>query len=385
MKHKTLLALVAFAIATPIARAHGQNGRLDDFTRRFDAYVRESSILGGSFALVRDGRIVAQHDVGFADLNANQRVDSNTIFHYGSITKTLVAITILQLRDRGLLSLDDPATKYIPELRRVHDPFGSPDSVTLRMLLTHSAGLQNPTWPWTRGESWEPFEPTTWEQLVAMLPYQKLAFKPGSRWSYSNPAFIYLARVVEVITGEPWLVYVQKNVFSPLGLTRSYFSATPYHLAAYRSNNYTIRRDSASGRIDTVANGRDFDPGITNPNGGWNAPLTDLARYIGFLIDAPANEVVLKRSSRDDLFRQGIATSASTATQPEYMGLTFFLLPRGGTTFVGHTGTQNGFTAFMFFNPTARAGIIAAFNTANDYARPGAYKELYEASLVLLH
>jgi len=177
---------------------------------------------------------------------------------------------------------------------------------------------------------------------------------------------------------------VQKNVFAPLGLTRSYFSATPYHLAAYRSNNYTIRRDSASGRIDTVANGRDFDPGITNPNGGWNAPLSDIARYLGFLMDAPPNEFVLKRSSRDELFRRGMATSASTAALPEYMGQTFFLLPRGGTTFIGHTGSQNGFTAFMFFNPATRTGIIAAFNTANDYARAGAFKELYESSFDLL-
>ena len=354
------------------------------FTDRFDRYVRESSILGASFALVRDGRVVAAHNVGFADVASRQMVDSNTMYQYGSITKTLVAITVLQLRDRGKLSLDDPATKYLPELRRVYDPYGSPDSITIRMLLSHTAGFQNPTWPWTKGEPWEPFEPTTWEQLVAMLPYQKLAFKPGTRWSYSNPALLYLARIVETITGEPWLVYVQKNVFAPLGMTRSYFSATPYHLAAYRSNNYTIRKDSGSGRVDTVANGRDFDPGITNPNGGWNAPLGDVVKWMAFLLDPARDERLLTRASWEEIRRQVMATSESTAERPEYIGLTFFLVPRGGSTFVGHTGSQNGFTAFLYLNPATRSGIIAAFNTANDYAPRGAFKSLAEASLELL-
>jgi len=79
-----------------------------------------------------------------------------------------------------------------------------------------------------------------------------------------------------------------------------------------------------------------------------------------------------------------MATSESTAERPEYIGLTFFLVPRGGSTFVGHTGSQNGFTAFLYLNPATRSGIIAAFNTANDYAPRGAFKSLAEASLELL-
>ena len=106
------------------------------------------------------------------------------------------------------------------------------DAITLRMLMSHSAGFQDPTWPYKQGKAWEPFEPTTWNQLVAMMPYQEVSFPPGSRYSYSNPGFIYLARVIEQISGDPWEVYVQKNIFNPLGMTRSYFASTPYYLAA---------------------------------------------------------------------------------------------------------------------------------------------------------
>jgi len=86
---------------------------------------------------------------------------------------------------------------------------GAIDKVTIRMLLSHSAGFQNPTWPYKEGKDWEPFEPTTWNQLVAMMPYQELLFAPGSRFGYSNPGFIYLARIIEQLTGDSWEIYVQ--------------------------------------------------------------------------------------------------------------------------------------------------------------------------------
>ena len=106
----------------------------------------------------------------------------------------------MQLRDRGLLTLDDKVTSYIPELRQVHNRFGSMDAITIRMLLSHTAGFQDPTWPYKAGKSWEPFEPTRWEQLVSMMPYQEIDFRPGSQFGYSNPAFIYLARIIERLT-----------------------------------------------------------------------------------------------------------------------------------------------------------------------------------------
>src|SRR5258707_13758364 len=135
------------------------------------------------------------------------------------------------------------------------------DAITIRMLLSHSSGFQNPTWPYRRYVSWEPFEPVRWNQLVAMMPYQELLFAPGTRFGYSNPAFIYLARIIEQLSGDPYQSYIYKNIWVPLGMTRSYFAATPWTLSGQRSNNFTLVRDSA-GAEHVAANGRDFDPGI---------------------------------------------------------------------------------------------------------------------------
>jgi CubicO group peptidase (beta-lactamase class C family) len=360
-----LLSCGALAVGRAAA-AQGRAGRdsavrWESFARDFDAYVARDHVVGAGAVLVRHGQIVAHHERGWQDRQANEPVTERTIYHWGSITKTLTAIAIMQLRDRGRLSLDDPVTRWVPELRRVHDPYGSIDTVTIAMLLSHAGGFQNPTWPYTEGKPWQPFEPTSWDQLVAMMPYQELLFRPGSRFGYSNPGYIYLARIIEAITGDPWETYVQKNILTPLGLTRSYFGVTPYHLAADRSNNYTVTTG------DTVrANGREFDPGITIPNGGWNAPLGDLAVYAGFLTDA--RSTVLRHATLEEMWRPRYSTANSDEESGygEQIGLSFFTVLHGGATFVGHMGSQAGFRSFIYVNPRTGDGVIASFNTRND-------------------
>ena len=192
---------------------------------------------------------------------------ADTIFHWASITKTFTGIAILQLRDRGLLSLDDPAVKYLPELRQVHNPFGDMAQVTLRHLLSHSAGFRAPTWPWSEGKDWEPFEPPRYEQLQAMLPYTELLFAPGSRYSYSNPGIVFLGRIIEVLTNEDYEVYVDKNVLKPLGMHRSFFDKTPPHLLRHRSHSYFYDGRACARPASTSTRG------VTVSNGGLNAPL----------------------------------------------------------------------------------------------------------------
>jgi CubicO group peptidase (beta-lactamase class C family) len=362
--------------------------------RAFDAYAASDSIVGASLLLLRDGREVGHHEYGFADRARGRRTSPATIYHWASITKTLTAVAILQLRDRGLLSLDDPVTRWVPELRQVHDSFGSIDAITIRMLLGHSAGFQNPTWPYTEGRPWEPFEPTRWEQLVAMMPYQEVLFRPDSRFGYSNPGFIYLARIIEAISGDPWEGYIYKNVWGPLGLTHSYFAGTPYWLAEQRSNNYFLVKDSATGTLAMQDNGREFDPGITIPNGGWNAPLGDLAMWLRFLTGAAGSDTalarrfdhVLRRSSLLEMWRGRFAYS-EPGVGADSIGLSFFILHRAQRRFVGHTGSQAGFRSFFYIDPETRTGVIAAFNTSND-ANPensaAGFNAVRDAALAML-
>jgi len=385
-------SLVAAALLASPAAAQTPTG-WNDFKKLFQSYVDSDKVVGASVVILKAGKETGRFDTGFADRAANVRVDSQTIYHWGSITKSLTAISIMQLRDRGKLSLDDKIVRWVPELRSMHDPYGMMDSITIRMLLSHTAGFQNPTWPYGNDQPWEPFEPTTWNQLVAMMPYQTLLFKPGSRYSYSNPGFIYLARVIEQITGDPWDAYVQKNIFAPLEMRRSYFRGTPYFLAEHRSHNYYVRRDSATRAVSTTDNGADFDPGITSPNGAWNAPVSELVKYVAFLTNAlvpgmtrERYDVVLSRSSLEEMWKPGMPMSQSYESKPsEWMGLSFFVLDRDGQRILGHTGSQAGFRSFYYFDPRTQMGIVSAFNTTN-FAAPAAtiQRQMSDAALALL-
>jgi len=122
--------------------------RIENFRDAFDAYVHDDSIVGASYVVVKNGATVEWHSIGLADRDLKQPVDRDTIFHWGSITKTLTAVAVMQLRDRGKLSLDDSITRYVPELNRIHSDYGPISQVTLRQLLSHTAGFQNPTWPY---------------------------------------------------------------------------------------------------------------------------------------------------------------------------------------------------------------------------------------------
>lgn len=334
--------------------------------------LEASGMVGASWAFLREGDVLAHETFGFADLETGRRVDEATIYHWGSITKTLTGISIMQLRDRGLLSLDDPILRYVPELRVVHNPFGSMEEITIRELLSHSAGFRGATWPWGGGEDWHPHEPTEWGQIVAMLPYTEILFPPGSRYSYSNPGIVFLGQVIERLTGEDWEVYVEKNILRPLGMHRSYFDITPYHLLKDRSNNYIVREGVPE------ANGLDFDTGITVSNGGLNAPIGDMALYLAFLVGAGGEatregySVVLPRASLEEMWEEAVPV-AETGGLREAMGLCFFLEDFGGHRYVGHTGSQKAFLSFFYIDPQKKTAAIAAFNS-NGTAGDGVFR-----------
>jgi CubicO group peptidase (beta-lactamase class C family) len=365
---RLVFALVAFVLLAPPTL-----GREDDFARAYQEFrtnylseLRKEKFVGSSFYLIRDNRVVAREFYGLADAGRGVPVDEDTIYHWASITKTFTGIAVMQLRDRGLLKLDDPVVKYLPELRAVHNPFGDMSEITIRHLMTHSGGFRNPTWTWRAdGKDWQPFEPPGWAQLVAMMPYTEVLFRPGSRFSYSNPGVIYLGRIVELLTREDYEVYVDKNIFKPLGMHRSYFDATPYHLLKHRSHSYYVR---GGARVEARF---DADTGVTVSNGGLNAPLPDMIKYVNFLTGDPAKQAdydgVLKRSSLEEMWQPRMV-AAGDFTQgwmqaETAVGLSFFVDDIGGRRYVGHNGDQNGFKVYMSLCPSTRTASLLAFNT----------------------
>jgi CubicO group peptidase (beta-lactamase class C family) len=338
-----------------------------EFKTFYEESMRKHGIVGSSFMLIHDGQVIAQEFFGLADQEKQQPVDEDTIYHWASITKTFTGVAIMQLRDRGLLKLDDPIIKYLPELGAVHNPFGDMSQITIRHLMTHSAGFRAPTWPWGGDKDWHPHEPQYWSQLVAMMPYTEILFKPGSKFSYSNPGIIFLGRVIELITKDDYEVYIDKNIFKPLEMYRAYFDTTPQHLLKHRSHSYYLQE----GKLTPAR--FDVDTGVTVSNGGLNAPLPDMVKYINFLMGDVKRQsifdLVLKRSSLEEMFQPQIAIDPGSVAEPEgqnrkdAMALTFFIEDNFGQHFIGHSGSQNGFISHFYIRPDTRTAYIIAFNT----------------------
>ena len=366
MSHRLAATLLLATQATgpAMADAGAFKAAVEDFRKFHRDEVQRSGIAGSSFYFVLDGHTVVADHLGEQDADAHVPVDARTIYHWASITKTMTGIAIMQLRDRGLLTLDDPIVRYVPELATVHNRCGDMSEISLRQLMSHSAGFGGATWPW-RDHDWQPFEPGTWAQLAAMLPYTEERFKPGTRFSYSNPGIVYLGQVIERLSGEDYEVYVDKNILRPLGMQASYFDKTPPHLLPNRSHSYYVRDGKR------VAAPFDVDTGVTVSNGGLNAPLPDMARYVAFLLGDPKRraeyDLVLKRSSIEEMWRPQIAAgddfTQGRMAETTQSGLTFFIDEGTGVRFVGHNGDQNGFRAYLSLCPDRRAGSLLAFNT----------------------
>ena len=401
MKHPRLpfVAWVLVCASLPTGGAVAQDATnetlagpraLDAFHARFDAELSRHGIAGGGFAFVHGAEPAVAFDRGEANIATHQPVDVQTTYNWASITKTFTAIAILQLRDRGRLSLDDSAVRYVPELREVHDAYGPIDAITIRQLLTHSAGFRNPTWPWDCDDSsncdWQPFEPTRWSQVAAMLPYTHIAFAPGSRWSYSNLGYVFLGQIIERLSGDDIEVYIDKNILKPLGMTATYFDRSPYFLASHVSASYV----RTGGKL--VAQPFDFDTGITTANSGLKAPIPDMVKYLRFLAGDPANpvyDIVLKRSSLEEAWTGVLPaieagqppsayTSGPNGTRP-MMGLGFFVLDSGGHRSIYHDGDQGGFSSELLVDPDGRSASILVVNTT-DSGEPGPTPETHPKS-----
>ena len=377
--------LTTFAEATVAkkAEATSEPAGWADVVQGYRAALGRAGIVGSSLMIVRDGRIVARANEGRQDREAGAPVTDDTIYHWASITKTFTGIAIMQLRDRGLLSLDDPVVKFVPELRLAHDPFGDISQVKIRHLMSHSAGFRASTWPWGGDKPWHPFEPTSWEQIVAMMPYTDVQFAPGSKYSYSNPGVIFLGRIIQLLSGDDYEVYVTKNILMPLGMQRTFFDRAPYFLRPFRSHSYV--RDDAGLREAPF----DFDTGITVSNGGLNAPFGDMARYLAFLSGSGDSaglatyNTVLKRASLQEMWTPQIRASEGEGVNgtDSQAALSFFVeqwpldsrrsLGTGPVELVGHSGDQNGFISHLYLHRPSRTAWVISLNTDTTASKDG--------------
>jgi D-alanyl-D-alanine carboxypeptidase len=170
--------------------------------------LADTGVPSAEIAIVRDGKIVLDKAWG----KANEGLSANTALPYqiASNSKQFTAMALLLLEDDGKLSLDDPVSKFIPGITEG-------DRITIRQLLSHTSGLQD---FWPQDYSFIDMEkPTSPQHIVDKWAKKPLDFEPGTRWQYSNTGYVVAGMIAEKVSGEPLVAFLQRRIFTPLGMT----------------------------------------------------------------------------------------------------------------------------------------------------------------------
>ena len=180
---------------------------------KLDEYVKALVDMGqfsGSVLVAKDGKILLCKGYGMANYELDVPNMPQTKFRLGSITKQFTAMAIMQLQERGLLSVTDKLSKYIPDY-----PHG--DEITIHHLLTHTSGIVAKISECND----EKIKPHTIQQVIALFKNKPLDFKPGEKYSYSNAGYIVLSYIIEKASGKKYEEFLREYVFMPLGMNSS--------------------------------------------------------------------------------------------------------------------------------------------------------------------
>lgn len=187
-------------------------------------FVADGQISGAVTLIATRDRIVHLAAEGKADIAEGKPMRDDSIFWIASMTKPITATAVMMLQEEGKLSIDDPVSKYIPELANLKTPDGKIATVTLKHMLTHTSGMAEATFEESKAA----------KKLADLIPHfaaKPLMFEPGSRWQYCQSGINTLGRIVEIVSGMPFQDFLAKRLFEPLGMKDTTFYPTADQLA----------------------------------------------------------------------------------------------------------------------------------------------------------
>ena len=320
--------------------------RLDVLLAREQASGRLPSVVAG---VVRDGSLEWTGSVGVLDDLSPGR---DLQYRIGSITKTMTAVLVLQLRDEGVLDLNDPLAVHLPGIA-----YGDR---SLRDLLAHASGMHSePAGSW-----WERSPGMSFGALAAALP-ESSAFPPGATFHYTNVAYALLGEVVARHRNGSWWDQVVARILTPLEMRRTSYLPEPPHATGWSVHHFA----------NTLTPEPAFDAVAMAPAGQVWSTVSDLARYATFLLEG--HDSVLSQASVEEM---AIPQSASrVGALAVAHGLGFQLQHGGSGMLYGHTGSMPGFLAGLFVDPARRTGAVVLANATTGLRCAPLSVELLEA------
>jgi CubicO group peptidase (beta-lactamase class C family) len=236
MKSRTLIGCALLSVVG--SSGFGQPvlpGIAEAMQKQIDA----KEIAGAVTLVTTKDKVVHLEATGFADLETKRPLKTDSLFFLASTTKPIAALAVLMLQDEGKLKLSDPISKYIPAAADLKTPSGQPAQITILQLLNHTSGL---------GEhSQADFATATLEGLTAKCLAAPMRYEPGERWMYTTSGFSVAGRIVEIVSGKTFDVFMQERLFDPLGMKSTTFYPTT---AQSDLGSVVYVKDRASGALN---------------------------------------------------------------------------------------------------------------------------------------
>jgi CubicO group peptidase (beta-lactamase class C family) len=358
----------AAAFGSEFSPAAGNAAQLStafgEIDRLFQDFVTQNHVPGAAWGIVIDGDLAHTGTAGFREVTSKAPVDADTVFRIASMTKSFTAMSILKLRDEGKLSLDDPAERYVPELKGLTYPTSDSPRITIRHLLSHSEGFPEDN-PWGDRQLADTDEQMS-QMLRGGIPFSNA---PGVAYEYSNYGFAILGRIVAHVSGMKYGDYVTANILRPLGMSSS--TLEPSKVAPGRlAHGY--RWEDGQWKEEPL-----LPDGAFGPMGGMLTSVKDLSRYVADFLsawpprDGQETAPIRRASLREmqQLSRPGVASAArdasSGALQLNAGGYGFGLGISQTCNFrhiVAHGGGLPGFGSIMRWLPEYGVGLVAFGN-----------------------
>jgi len=240
---------------------------------------------GLAIGLVYDDQLFWGKGYGYANVETKQPVTLDTRFRIASITKTFTATAIMQLRDAGKLSLDDPASKYLRWFDLRYE--GAPE-ITIRNLLTHSSGLPRDS----HNAMWTDCDAPDWDEFVKETLKRKPTRPPYDKDAYSNLAYSLLGGIIAEVSGQSWADYLQQNILDPLKMSETY--PVPKRDDPLLATGYSQLNDAyeRSPMPFFLMNG--FEA-----SANFASSVNDLAKYASYHLSKDSNPILSHHTLRD--------------------------------------------------------------------------------------
>jgi len=320
-----------------------------DFETFLDALIpsqlRNRNIAGAVVAVVKDGQVLFQKGYGYADVEKKKPVlPGQTLFRPGSISKLFTATAVMQLAEQGKLDLDRDVNDYLDF--RIPETY--PEPVTLRQLLTHTAGFEETLKNlFVAHESdMKPLRTYLVNQMPARI------FPPGKVPSYSNYGFTLAGYIVERVSGEKFESYINDHILKPLRMTNSTFDQPlPPQLAPQMSKGY----------LNGSKKPRDFEFVQAAPAGALSTSAADLTRFmLAFVQDGTVDGVAILKP---ETVRQMETRQFELHPMICGLGITFMEYWMNPERVIGHGGDTVYFHSDMVLVPDAHVGYFISYNS----------------------